>query len=158
MSHSPDPNPPGSDPASLTQIDVLPLTILALDLGDARIGVAVKPANQSMALPLDVISATPEAEAFGRLQRMIRERDVRVVVVGLPVHDDPTQANKIKKTVRRLRSGVRGVRWRFHDETLTSSAAAETGVELGERRSAAPDDDRAAALILEDFLLCLPEA
>jgi len=158
MSPPSDPHLPGPTPAPLTQIDVLPLTVLCLDMGEARIGVAIKPANQSMALPLDVISAAREDEAFERIRRMIGERDVRVVVVGLPVHDDPTQANKIKKTVRRLRTGVRGVRWRFHDETLTSSAAAEVGVELGEGRSARPDDDRAAALILENFLLSLPEA
>lgn len=157
--NSPDkPNPSGPDPAPLTQIDVLPLTVLGLDMGEARIGVAVKPANQSMALPLDVIRASPERHAFDRILELIRDRGVKVVVVGLPVHDDATQANKIKRTVRRLRTGVRGVRWRFHDETLSSAAAAEVGIELGEGRRAAPDDDRAAALILEDFLLSLPES
>lgn len=153
-----DADPEGKSSPRLTQIDLLPVAVLGLDMGEARIGVAVKPANQSMALPTDVIPARPEREAIERIHRMIRERDVRVVVVGLPVNDDPTQAGKIKKAVRRIRKGVRGVRWRFQDETLTSQSAAEVGRELEEGKRAAPDDDRAAALILEDFLLSLPEA
>lgn len=126
--------------------------ILALDLGDARIGIAVRPAGQSMVLPLAVIPARPESEAFDRIRGMIRERDARVVVVGLPLHTDPRQALRVKRTVRRLRRGVEGVRWRFCDETLTSAAAAEIGRDLGEGRAAKPDDDRAAALILETWL------
>jgi RNase H-fold protein (predicted Holliday junction resolvase) len=58
----------------------------------------------------------------------------------------------VKRYVRRLRRGIEGVRWRFCDETLTSVAAAEIGRELGEGRSSKPDDDRAAALILETWL------
>jgi putative holliday junction resolvase len=149
---SPD---PGAD--SLTRSALLPLAVLSLDVGAARVGVAVKPAGQSMALPLTVLSAVPEPTAFAAIRNLIAQRDARVVVVGLPLHADPAQAQSVKRFVRRLRRGVTGVRWRFYDESLTSAEAAETGQALGESpRSARPDDDRAAALILESFLESLP--
>jgi putative Holliday junction resolvase len=128
------------------------LSILALDLGAARIGVAVKPAGQSMVLPLSVVPAEPEAAAFERLRGMIRERDAAIVVVGLPLNENPEQALRVKRTLRRLRRGVQGVRWRFCDETLTSAAAADIGRDPGDRGRYRPDDDRAAALILESWL------
>lgn len=155
---SPSKTAADSPAEALTLPSVLPLNVLAFDMGDARIGVAYKAASQSMALPIAVVPATPERHAFERLHRMIRDREVRMVVVGLPVHDDRTQADRIRKSVRRLRKDVRGVRWRFFDETLTSSAAADIARELGEGRHGRPDDDRAAALILESFLASLPKA
>ncbi len=161
MTVSPSPPPePGSEasPEALTLSSVLSLNVLALDMGNARIGVAFKAASQRMVLPIAVVPAIPERRAFERLHQMIRERDIRMVIVGLPVHEDRTQADHIRKSVRRLRNDIRGVRWRFHDETLTSSAATDIGRELGERRNTRPDDDRAAALILESFLTSLPDA
>jgi putative holliday junction resolvase len=150
---------PMTDADPLSRSSLLSLAILALDVGAARIGVAVKPAGQSMVLPLTVVPAVPEAAGFQKLRGLIDDRQARVVVTGLPLHADPAQAQAIKRFVRRLRRGVSGVRWRFCDETLTSAAAAETARELGERsRSARADDDRAAALILETFLAALPES
>ncbi len=159
MNPSPPPeSAPDASPEPLTLASVLSLNVLALDMGNARISVAFKAASQRMVLPIAVVPASPERRAFERLHQMVRERDIRMVIVGLPVHEDRTQADHIRKSVRRLRKAVRGVRWRFHDETLTSSAAADIGRELGERRNTRPDDDRAAALILEGFLASLPDA
>lgn len=151
-----DPSRPDPPPAPLSTArgadDSLGSSILALDLGAARIGVAVKPAGQSMVLPLAVVPAEPETAAFERLRGMIRERHADIVVVGLPLNENPEQALRVKRTVRRLRRGVEGVRWRFCDETLTSAAAADIARDLGERSRSKPDDDRAAALILETWL------
>jgi putative holliday junction resolvase len=150
---------PDSDDHPLTQSGLRSVAVVGLDVGGARIGVAVKPTGQSIVLPLTVVPALPEAAAFSTLRGLIAERNARVVVAGLPLDADPAQAQSVKRFIRRLRRGMTGVRWRFCDETLTSAAASETARALGERsRSARPDDDRAAALILETFLASLHES
>lgn len=132
------------------------MCVLGLDVGSARIGVAVKPEGQEMVLPLAVVRARPDEAACEAIRALIGERGVRLVVVGLPLNADPSQAREVRRFTRRLRRGVTGARWRFCDETLSSVAAAEIGRTLGEGRRAAPDDDRAAAIILQGFLDALP--
>lgn len=147
---------PEPDRESLTRAGARPMCILGLDVGGARIGVAVKPEGQEMVLPLTVVRARPEEAACQAIRALIAERRVRLVVVGLPLNADPSQAREVKRFTRQLRRGVSGVMWRFCDETLSSVAAAEIGRALGEGRRAAPDDDRAAAIILQGFLDGLP--
>ena len=92
------------------------------------------------------------AAAMEAIRKIIAERKVDLVVVGLPIHEDETQAKRVKRFTRKLRQGTTGVRWRFVDETLTSEAARDSSVQLGTRSPKKPIDDSAAALILESFL------
>jgi len=84
--------------------------------------------------------------------RIIRERGVGIVVFGLPVHDDPAQAREVKRFARKLRAGLKGLRCRFVDETLTTAEASAMKRASGLRRGKSRQDDLAAALILESFL------
>lgn len=131
--------------------------VLGLDYGLRRIGMAIKPAGQRQALPLRVIEAEPPARAMEAIHDLLRERGVSAVVVGLPFDSDPHQARLTRKFVRKLREGVRGVRWHFVDESDTTAEAHELRMEAGvsargRKGRSRPVDDRAAAVILESFL------
>ncbi len=131
------------------------LCVLALDHGEKRIGLAIKPAGQNWALPLSIIQVRSETQAMEEIRSVIRDRAVRVVVVGLPINADPHQAQKVKRFARKLREGISGVRWRFQDETLTSAEAEEALREARAGVRGKPSDDLAAKLILESFLQTL---
>lgn len=127
------------------------LTILAVDHGEERIGLAIKPAGQMTALPMMIIAGQPVDSALESIRNTIDSRGVEIVIIGLPVHENPTQERRVKRFARRLRQGVRGVRWRFADESLTSSEASGLARRAG-RRSGEAIDDLAAALILETYI------
>lgn len=132
-------------------------TVLAIDYGLRRIGLAVKPAGADQALPLGIVPGEPTLRAVEAIRAVIADRAVTCVVTGLPLHDDPTQLRLTKKFVRKLREEVRGVRWRFADESHTTGEAHHRRQEAdlsgrAARGRARPIDDRAAALILESFL------
>ena len=57
---------------------------LGLDIGDARIGVALSDPGGILASPLTVVERRDEAHAIKAIGDMIREHGVGVVVVGLP--------------------------------------------------------------------------
>ena len=135
-----------------TRADLRELTILAIDHGEKRIGLAIKPGGQIVVLPLDVVAAEPLPMALDTLRTVIEQRSVRIVVIGLPLDERPEQARKVKRFARKLRMGVTGVKWRFVDESLTTFEAREDGRSPGRRNARKPVDDRAAALILETFL------
>lgn len=55
------------------------MTILALDIGKKRVGMAVE--NQGIAFPLKVII---RANLVKELTRLIKEREIKTIVVGMP--------------------------------------------------------------------------
>jgi putative Holliday junction resolvase len=124
-------------------------TLLGVDWGRRRIGLAIKSAGVALAVPLDVLEPKDEAEAIDGLRRAIASTRAAAVVVGLPVHPDATQAREIRRFCRKARRGVRGARWFFVDERLTTQEAASISLDGARRR---PSDDLAALLILETFL------
>ena len=129
------------------------LTILGIDHGEKRIGLALKPAGQTILLPLGIVEVESLAKARQIIRQIINERRVDIVVVGIPVNREPSQAQIIKKFTRSLREGVKGVRWRFVDETLTSQGASDRLREAGFKGTKQkPLDDHAAMLILDTFL------
>ena len=152
MPHSPK-SPsvsPAAAPDKPTRDATVAMTLLGIDWGARRIGLAIKPAGQDWPLPQGIIDATGEQEAMAALREAITRAGADGVVVGLPLHPDPEQSRRIKRFCRKARRATTGVRWFFIDESLTTQAAAIQSLEgaVGRR----PDDDLAAALILETFI------
>ena len=59
--------------------------ILALDLGEKRIGVAVCDATRTIAQPLGVIKRTSRKADFETIGRFVQEQGANMLLVGLPV-------------------------------------------------------------------------
>jgi putative Holliday junction resolvase len=59
--------------------------ILALDLGEKRIGVAVSDATRTIAQPLDVFQRTSRKADFETIGRFVQEQQANMLLVGLPL-------------------------------------------------------------------------
>jgi len=132
------------------------MTVLALDVGDRRIGVAVSDPTDLVVRPLAVIvrrSNSADADTIGRL---VQETEPDTVVVGLPLHADATasaQSVKVRSFVRFIsrRLTVPVVTWNEHGTTV---AAQEEMINMGVPRAKrkALIDAAAAAVLLDDWL------
>jgi putative Holliday junction resolvase len=128
--------------------------ILALDLGRARIGVAISDELQLLAHPLETIPA--DEQATPRLARIIREKKVDHVVVGIPRQMNGQigiAATEALRFVEKLRTILpcRVVTW---DERLTTVAAHRALRDAGKktRDTRAYVDQVAAQMILQGYL------
>lgn len=124
---------------------------LAIDVGSARIGVAVS--EGTLALPLESISAADNAVA--RVLEIATEKQVTAIYVGLPLNlkGDFTASTQSAIDFARLLA-AQGVTVRMIDERLTTKSAQQmlhsSGKKVKESREYI--DAQAAALIL-DFAL-----
>src|ERR1044072_6218234 len=64
------------------------MRILALDHGTRRIGVAVSDEMKIIATPLEYIPAEPRDKVIERLQQLIRDKEVELILIGLPRNMD----------------------------------------------------------------------
>ena len=124
---------------------------LALDWGDARIGVAACDRDGLLAYPLDTVRAGPDELA--RLAAIIAEQEPLEVVVGLPRSlsgADGPAARKVRERAVALAGRV-AVPVRLVDERLTTVTASRRLRESGKRakQQRAVIDAAAAAAILE---------
>jgi putative Holliday junction resolvase len=130
--------------------------LLALDVGDARIGVALSDETGTLASGLLTLKSVGPRQDAQALAALAREHDVGEVVVGLPLRLDGSlgsQAEKVLAFVERLRRVAR-LPVVARDERLTSVEADERLAEAGVRRRdrKARIDQAAAALILQEHL------
>jgi putative Holliday junction resolvase len=99
--------------------------ILGIDLGDRRIGIATGDRATGRVAPLATLRrATPERDARS-LRRLIEERQITDVVVGLPLHLDGREGDQARRT-REWVAQVGPSLERpitFRDERLSSEAA-----------------------------------
>jgi putative holliday junction resolvase len=128
--------------------------ILALDLGGARIGVAISDELQLLAHPLETIPA--DSQATSRLAQIIREKKVEQVVVGIPRQMNGQigpAATEALRFVEKLRPILQCpvVTW---DERLTTVAAHRALRDAGKktRDTRAYVDQVAAQMILQGYL------
>jgi putative holliday junction resolvase len=144
-----------------------PESILALDYGRARIGLAIASAEAALARPLATLDRINRNEDMRRLRELVREHGVRQVVVGLPLRLDGTRGDMAEEAARfgeRIRKQL-GLPVEMVDERLTSWEAERLleeqqgrtiHVSTGKKRkneNAKPGvDAMAAALILKEYL------
>lgn len=129
--------------------------IVALDIGDVRIGVAVSDATRTIASPLEVISRIGWGPDTRRILEICRRFDTNMVVSGLPLNMDGSegfQAGKVRDFCRQLTQA--GLTVFFQDERLTTVAAEDALLEenLSRKDRKTKVDKVAAALILEQWL------
>src|SRR3954467_1145618 len=101
------------------------MRILALDHGTKRIGVGVSDELKMIASPLEYIPAEPFADFLTRLKEIIRDKEVEMILVGMPRNMDGSYgpaALKVQDFVAALRVGVT-VPIQTWDERLTSAQA-----------------------------------
>ncbi len=132
------------------------MRILALDHGSRRIGVAVSDELKVIAQPLEYIPAEPFAAFLTRLQELLQEKEVELILVGLPQNMDGSlgpAAQKVQEFVVALKSNV-AVPITTWDERLTSVQANRLLIQGNVRREKRKEkvDKMAAAILLQSYL------
>jgi putative Holliday junction resolvase len=128
--------------------------MVGIDLGQARIGVAVSDELGLLAHPLETIPTTDRAAA--RIAEIVREKDAARVVIGLPRHMNGSVgagAADALAFAEKLRGAVpcEVVTW---DERMTTMAANRALRESGRKTRNTRDivDQVAAQMILQSYL------
>ncbi|QBD79948.1 Holliday junction resolvase RuvX [Ktedonosporobacter rubrisoli] len=148
--------------------------LMALDIGAARIGVAVSDATGLLASPYTTLHASrDEQQTWQAIQQLIGETEAQGLVVGLPISLDGQlheQGRQIQAFAERLQPHI-AVPLVFWDERLSTVEAqrllAQRGQEEGKKRQRRSGqrhtsakrrrrgheiDALAAAVILQDYL------
>jgi putative Holliday junction resolvase len=135
---------------------------LGLDIGEARVGVAVSDAEGVVATPLKVLDAR-ELRADARvLSRIVEDYEVEILVVGLPLTlagEEGPQAREARSAGEALAEAV-GLPVRFWDERLSTVEAerALRDADASAPRRKAARDMVAAALVLQAYMDSTREA
>ena len=145
-------------------------SVLSIDYGRERMGLAIADGKARMAQPLSTMERVNRNEDMRRLRELVRDHGVKQIVVGLALKLDGTRsemAEEAERFARRMRRQI-GVPVEMVDERLTSWEAERLLEETqgrflhGEKsggsrkRKRTPEratvDAMAAAVILNEYL------
>ena len=134
--------------------------ILAIDHGDARIGIAATDAAGILAHPVETIRMD-SGDPIERIAEIVAERQVKQLVLGLPIRLDGNEgpaAIKVRKFGKKIRARLPDLPMHFCDESFTTVAAYDKLYEAGfsKKRKAKQQraiiDQAAAVEILNNWL------
>lgn len=129
---------------------------VALDIGDARIGIAASDVSGTISSPVCVL---PAAEVIGNARswrRVLEDYEPEVLICGLPKTmsgEEGPQATHVRDIAKSIRSSC-GIPLEFVDERFSSTEAKRILREQGltEKRMRGKVDMVAASLFLQTWL------
>ena len=132
------------------------MRVLGLDLGSKRIGLAVSDPEASIAFPAGTLRSAGRKADIAAVCRLIEEREIGAVVVGLPRHMDGRHGPEAE-AAEKFAAGLRrasGLPVETLDERWTSQEAERSLAAQGHsaKRTRAHVDEVAAAIILRTYL------
>jgi len=125
------------------------MKVMGLDFGPARTGVAVSDPTGTIARPVGIVENVLDRPGQTRLLNLIRDEQVELVVVGMPLTMRGARGEQAKATeafVDELRRVV-SVPVETYDERFTTDLAQRTAADRH-----VPDDALAAAHLLTGYL------
>ena len=137
-----------------------PGRVLGLDLGDARIGVAISDPDRRLAVPLGTVHVGRPPGELRAVVELTRTNDVTLIVVGEPVSMDGTKGARADHaaTFVDALAGATDVPIVLQDERLSTVEAERrlraAGVNSRDRRAVI--DASAAQIILQAWLDAQP--
>ena len=130
--------------------------IAGLDLGDKTIGVAISDLRRMIATPTEVIRRVKFTEDAARLLDIIKQREIKGIVLGLPLNMDGSEGPRVQSTRAFARNLERltPLPITFWDERLSTVAAERALLEADASRKTrrAVIDQVAAGYILQGAL------
>jgi putative Holliday junction resolvase len=135
----------------------IPSTILALDVGERRIGVAR--ANTMAKLPSVLTTLTREDSVFEDIKKLARSEGASRLVLGLPrgLNGQETAQTAAVQAFGHTLEQVVGLPIAWQDEALTSRKAEAELESRGKPYQKGDIDALSAVYILEDYLRDNPE-
>ena len=133
-----------------------PGRVLAIDLGDRRMGLAISDPLRLTAQGLPTVERRNRREDMNYLDALARRKDVAVIIVGNPINMDGSagpQSMAASEFASKLEKHLK-LEVRLWDERLTSVEASRVLREAGvaPQQRAKSVDQVAAVLLLENFL------
>ena len=130
--------------------------ILALDYGDKKIGVAISDPMKIIAKPLQIIMNLSYERVLNEINDLIKEFDIEMIVVGLPItmkNTSSKQTQKVVEFINQLKNDL-SIDIEAYDERLTSKMATKSlvmqGIKTGHNKHEI--DKTSAAIFLQNYL------
>ena len=130
--------------------------LLALDIGERRIGVALSDPMHIIASPHSIIDRKITPDYMDEIQKLISEQEVEALVIGLPL----TLKNNISQQTQKVQLFIQELNTELTlpihtvDERLSSVSAKDAlklkGIKAGHNKGEI--DKTAAAIFLQEFL------
>lgn len=125
-------------------------TVLAIDYGSVRVGLAITDTDQKFALALKTVPAEPRNECFEAIRRVVNDERVERILLGLPLTLDGGEGPQVA-VVRAFGNELTnnlGLPLEFVDERFSTKSSAMAARMKGMK---SPDAE-AARLLLETWL------
>lgn len=131
--------------------------ILALDIGSVRIGIAITDELCIIASPYESYTRKNLKTDLAYIAKLIKEKDVGLVVCGLPVSIDGSENSQTEYTkgfTEKLKDII-DVPLEYFDERYSTITANEALIEFNVRRDKRKSkiDKIAASVILQNYLI-----
>lgn len=127
-----------------------------IDYGTVRIGIAISDPQRTIASPYENYTRRGPDQDARRFRRLIQEEQVRVLVVGLPVHLDGRESEKSReaRAFGQWLEKTTGVPVEYFDERFTSAEAEQflLDAQLTKKRRKQRLDMLAAQIMLSAYL------
>ena len=129
---------------------------LGVDFGERRIGLAISDDDERLAVPVDVVTRSSDAQAIDAVLAIAGREQAEAIVVGEPLRLDGSEGDAARRArgfAAKLGAATR-LPIVLHDEALTSHEAASRLREAGAKRRRRRDavHSVAAQILLQDWL------
>ena len=133
--------------------------VMALDFGDARIGIAMSDIMKIIANGYETYKRVSEEKDLQYIVGLVKPNAVDEIVFGLPINMDGTEGDRVLRTrefADKLQQLIPNVKISFQDERLTTVTGERMLIEAGVRREKRKGviDKIAATIILQQYLDC----
>lgn len=126
-------------------------TLVSLDVGEKRIGVAVADTGVRIAVPFATIDV--DGNEIATISEILINEGAEILVVGYPRNqqgESTAQTNYVEKFTKQLEDS--DVKIVFQDESLTSVIAEQRLIDQKKPYTKGDIDAQAASIILNDYL------
>lgn len=130
--------------------------IMGIDYGKVRIGIALTDLLKTIASPYDVYKSVSLQKDVEYFVKLVKEKEVEKIVLGLPLNMDGSEGERAKRTriFGEMLEKACSVPVVYQDERLSSVEAENYLLDGDVRRDKRKNliDKVAATIILEDYL------
>jgi putative Holliday junction resolvase len=133
---------------------------LAIDYGDARVGIAVSDENKEISFPRDFLEYKSEKQLLQELKDVCEAENVVRIILGMPIMMDGTFGDRAKKTQKfheKLKEVMPDMEITFFDERLSTEFAVKAlrGQGIKAKDQKGKRDAMSAQIILQNYLSSL---
>ena len=129
--------------------------LLALDVGEKRIGIAISDETLTLARPLLTLERASKREDFDMIRSICVEKHIERIICGLPKtlrNEEGPQVQRVRRYANQLATSI-GVPIEYWDERFSTVEAEERLAQASRKKRAKGDiDSAAAAIILQGYL------